>query len=882
MGRWSRLLRTLRSDRAADEIEEELVSHLEEAVAGGRDPDEARRALGGPARSREASRDIRMLPWLDALRADVRFGWRQLLKNRVTSSAAVLSLGLAMGACVGAFRLVDAVLLRPLPIAHPDRLFDLVRVGADAHGTPTEDDSCEYPLFLRMRDRVRDQADLIAISHASPADVSFAGEQETEKAYRQYVSGTMFGVFGLRPALGRLLTADDDVTPGASPNGVLSYDYWTRRFGRDTSVIGRTFHINIATYQIVGVAPAGFTGTEPGVPVDIFIPTIMNPQVTRADASWFRTFVSLRAGVRMGAVIEPLRATFQSTQVERAKTFVGLPPEYMRAFLGQTLVAQAAGAGVSFFQRSYTRALAALVGFVALVLLIACANISNLRLAQAAARSREMALRVSIGAGRGRLIQLMLVESALLAAAGAAVGTGVAWASAPLVVSQLNGPSNAIALALPIDWRVASFGVALTCAVALLFGLLPALRVSGTSALGALKGGLTAGSRRQTLDAPIAAQVAFCALVLLISGLFVSTFDRLSEEPIGFSPERLVTLDTIAQPSQPPAIWNDLVATLNAIPGVEAAAASQFALLSGEGSNGFIWINGAPTTNTLAYFLGVSPDWRRVMNIPLANGRDLRDTDQASGAAIVNEAFAKEYLPGRNPVGQWFERELGTSARPRYEIVGVVRNARYRNIREAMTPTAYVPLSVVGAGAQRPLAQATLVVRTSGADPTALVPVLRRAVRARAGFRVNDVRTQQDIDDAQIVRERLLAALAWFFAIVALALTAIGIYGVMFYTVQQSQHDIGIYRAIGAQAADIVSRVGRRVVIVLAAGTVTGLGVGLLVVRYLATLFYGVRATDIRQLAEPSLAIVVVGALAALPPVLRALRVSPTIVLRGE
>jgi putative ABC transport system permease protein len=381
MAWWSRLLRTLRPNRAVDEIEEELASHLQEAVAGGRDPVEARRRLGGWARSREASRDIRMLPWLDALRADVRFGWRQLLKNRVTSCAAILSLGLAMGACVGAFRLVDAVLLRPLRIAHPDRLFDLIRIGADAHGTPTEDDSCEYPLFLRMRDRVHDQADLIAISQAGPADVSFAGEQETEKAYRQYVSGTMFGVFDLLPALGRLLTADDDVTPGASPYGVLSYDYWTRRFGRDTSVIGRTFRIATTTYQIVGVAPAGFTGTEPGVPVDIFIPTMMNPLVTRADASWFRAFVSLRAGVRMGAVIEPLRATFQSTQVERAKTFVGLPPEYTRAFLSQTLVAQAAPAGVSFFQRSYTRALAALGGFVALVLLIACANISNLRIA---------------------------------------------------------------------------------------------------------------------------------------------------------------------------------------------------------------------------------------------------------------------------------------------------------------------------------------------------------------------------------------------------------------------------------------------------------------------------------------------------------------------
>lgn len=882
MSWWSRLARTFRPDRLSDELDEELASHLEEAVAHGRDPREARRALGGPARNRDASRDIKLLPWLDGLRADIRFGWRQVLKNRVTTAAAILSLGLAMGASIATFRVVDAVLLRPLPIAHPERLFDLVRLGTDPHGVPTEDDTCEYPLFLRMRDLVRDRADVIAVSFAFHVDVFYDGSQDVEKASRQFVSGTMFDVFGLRPAAGRLLTPDDDVAPGASPYAVLSYEYWTRRFGRDPSAIGRTLRVVGTSYQIVGVAPAGFTGTEPGVAVDFFVPTMMNPAVGRPDASWFRAMVALHPGVPMGNVLEPLRSTYQSYQEDRAKGFVGMPPEYMRAFLTHTIVARRAGAGVSSLQRNYARALAALAGFVALVLLIACTNIASLKIAQAAARSREMALRVSIGAGRGRLVQLILVENLIIALAAGGVGACVAWWAAPFVVSRLNPPANAITLALPIDWRLATFTLALTCAVAILFGVLPALRASGASPAAALKGGLADGPR-QSLHAPIAGQVAFCALVLFVAGLFVSTFDRLAAQPVGFAAENLIDLDTVAQPSQPPAVWSQLAADLAAVPGVTSTAVSMWALLSGEASNGLISVNGASATDVPAYFLGVSPGWIGVMKIPFVAGRDFRDTDQSPGAAIVNEAFAKEYFPGRDPVGLSFERQLGTATRPRYVIVGVVRNARYRNVREAITPTAYIPLATLdAAGRPRRLAEQTITVRTSVADPMLLAPALRRAVHQNAGFRVTAFQTQEEIDEAQTVRERLLAALAWFFSGVALALTAIGIYGVLYYTVQQRQREIGICRAIGAAGGDIVWRVTRRIALVLAAGTIAGLSAGLIVSRFLATLFYGVRATDPWQIGLPLIAVAAASALAAVPPVLRALWVSPTVILRGD
>jgi putative ABC transport system permease protein len=882
MAWWSRFARTFGRDRLAKEFDEELESHLEEAVAQGRDPIEARRALGGASQQREASLDVRTLPRLEAVLADGRFGWRQIRKNPITSAAAVLSLGLAMGACLAAFRIVDAVLLRPLPIAHPERLFLLVRHGVDAHGTPTEDDSCEYPVFVRMRDRVRDRADLLAISHASEVDVFYGSEADAEKAYRQFVSGSMFAAFGLQPAGGRLLSDQDDASPGASPYAVVSYDYWTRRFGRQSDTIGRTLRIGTTTFTIVGIAPPGFTGTEPGLSPDLFVPVSMNPMVRQEDSSWFRAFVRVHDGVTIDRVLAPLRVEFQSTQEMRAKGFVGLSPEYLRAFLDRTLVADRAATGVSGLQRTYAGALAVIAVFVGFVLLIACANIAALKLAQTSARSREMALRVSIGAGRGRLIQLLLIESALIALASAAIGVAIAWESAPVVVSRLNPASSRIWLDLPIDWRVTTFGIALTMAVALLFGIWPAVRAGATSPLGSLKGhGAPVGSRMTYL--PTAVQVAFCAFVLLIGGLLVATLDRLSHLPTGFTADRLVNLEAVAQPGQLPMLWDQVAADLRALPGVESAAIAGWPLLSGNGSNGFIWVNGAPTTDTLAYFLGVSPGWTKAMGIPFVDGRDFRDDDRSPGVAIVNEAFAKEFFRGRTAVGQSFERQLGSATRPRYQIIGVVKDARYRNLREPITPTAYIPFSALDAtGALRQMASATFVVRGVRDDVGALVPALRRVVQARSGFRVSAVETQRDIDDGLTVRERLLAMLAWFFSIVALALTAIGVYGVLHYSVQRRQREIGICRAIGAPSADIAWRITSRIAVVLASGAVVGIALGLVAVRSLTALLFGVQPTDPQQLAIPLVAIVGSAVLAATPPVLRAIRVNPTVVLRAD
>jgi putative ABC transport system permease protein len=875
----SRIANVFRADRLSREIDEELQTHIEAAIEEGRDPAEARKAFGSALRRREESRDIRIVPWLDSLRADAVFGWRQIKKKKVTSAAAVLSLGLAIGACTAAFRLIDALLLRPLPIAHPEQMYALARRGTDPAGTSVTFDGWAYPAFQWMRAAVRGQAELIAVSYALQADVTYRSDQETEKAYLQYVSGWMFDSFGLRPAAGRLLTANDDLEPGAHPYAVLSYDYWKRRFGKDPAAIGRSLRIGGDPYEIIGVAPEPFTGTEPGTVTDIFVPTMMNPGATHDDMVWHRTLARVKPGVALGPLCAKLDATSLAFERERARSFHGMSRRDIDRFLAQTVVLEPAGGGASHLQSSYRRPLVALGVLVGLVLLIACANVANLMTAQAAARAREMALRVSIGAGRWRLVQLVLVESAWIAFMAAAAGGFFAWWSAPFVVSRINPPDNPARLSLPLDWRVPAFELALTLAVACLFGLAPALRASAIHPARALKGGSDPHSRRRSMHALIALQVAFCFLVLFGAGLFAATFDRLSHQPMGFSAGRLLTLDTVAQGAQPPVYWDQVADGLRSVPGVESVALAGWSLLGGNSWNGFVSVNGAPPGPVLAYFLNVSPSWLDTMKIPLISGRDFRPGDRSPGAAIVNEAFVKQFFSGARPLGATIAK--GTS---RYEVVGVTRDAPYRNIREPALPVVYVPFNSIDAkGVTQPVKTSTFLVRTAGANPLALAAAVRREVsRVRPDFRVSNLRTQEDLVLAQTVRERLLAMLGLFFAMVALLLAGIGLYGVLDYSVLERRREIGIRMAIGAQPAEIARRVTSDVFAMVAAGSVAGIVLCMYSVGYVKTLLYNVKATDPVVPALVWLTISLAALAAAVPAVARAVRTDPVQALRAE
>jgi putative ABC transport system permease protein len=884
MSLWSRIGNVLRGDRLNREIDEELEAHIAEAITHGRDPIEARRAFGSELRHRENSRDVRLVAWLESLRSDAIFGWRQLNKTKVTSLAAILSLALAIGACTSAFRLIDALLLRPLPVSNPERLYDLSRQGIGPEGKPQTFDGWAYPAFELMRAAVKDQAELFAVSYAEPVDLTYKSDEEIEKAYLQYVSGWTFSTLGLRPALGRVFTENDDLKPGAHPYAVLSHDYWTHRFGQDSKVIGRTFRMGNELYEIAGVAEAPFTGTEPGMMVDIFVPTMMHPGATHKDWTWHRTLAVVKPGAALEPIRQKLEATSYAFEAERAKGFRGMRQEDIDHFLDQRLLLEPAATGVSELQSETRRPLAVLGVLVGLVLLIACANVANLMTAQASARAREMAVRVSIGGGRWRLVQLVLVQSAWLALLAAAVGGLFAWWSGPFVVSMINPPDNPARLVLPADWRVLGFGLGVALGVTLLFGLAPALRASSVNPVSALKGGEDPHSKRRLMHVLVAVQVAFCFLVLFVAGLFVTTFQRLSHQPTGFSADRLLVVDTVAKTPQSQEFWGQVAEHLRGVQGVETVALADSALLGGGSWNNFISVNGGPPNGVLSYMRAVSPGWLEAMKIQLIDGRDFRPGDTHPGAALVNETFAKTYFDGVDPVGKTFDLNMDEGLRLRYEIVGLVGDVRYKSLREPILPQFYVPFrSIDKKGQPGKRGSGILLVRTSGSNPRALAGVFREEIpRARPEFRVSRIRTQLEINQSHTVRERVLATLVLFFAIVALLLAGVGLYGVLHYSVLQRRREIGIRIAVGAQAGGIARLVTMDVFAMVLVGAVVGVGLGMLSVRYVESLFYQVRATDLQMLALPSLAILAGALLAALRPVIQAVRIDPASMLRAE
>ncbi|HKE21716.1 MAG TPA: ADOP family duplicated permease [Bryobacteraceae bacterium] len=876
MSLWSRIANVFRRDSLNRDIEEELQSHLAEAIAEGRDRAEARRAFGTLSSHRERSRDIRLIPWLESLYDDLVFGWRQIVKRKTTSAAAILSLALAIGACLAAFRLMDAMLWRPLPISAPERLYVLSKQFRRTDVKVDPGDNFEYPLFRQMRARVKGQAELIAVSGADRIDLTYGSDEETEKAYQQYVSGWMFHSFGIRPALGRVFSENDDLTPGAHPYAVLSYEYWKRRFAEDPTVLGRTLRTGSDVYEIIGVAEGPFTGTEPGRATDIFLSTMMmkNDAIVRSDYQWFRIFVQLGTGVSAPLISDELQPIFREFVEERAKVSVGSPRA--ATLLRQLkLVMNPAPAGVSGLQKEYGPALFVLGVLVMLVLLIACANVANLMTAQATARRREIALRVSIGAGRLRLVQLVVVECAWLAFLAAGIGAGFAWWAAPLVVGMIGTPDNPVRLILPSDWRVLGFGVAMALGCTILFGLAPALRASAVKPVSALKGG-DPQTRQRMMRLLVAAQVAFCALVLFVAGLFMATSERLSRQPMGFSAERLLTLETVTPHPLPDVLWSQVAEHLRTVPGVEASALCEWPLMTGGSWNGFISVNGAAPSPVASYFLSVSPEWRAMMKIPLLQGRDFRPDDTQPGSALVNEAFVRQYLVTGSPVGRSFDVVLNEGHRVHYQIVGVVGDARYRDMRDPMRPTAYFPF-------QGNYSRATFLIRTISANPLAIASAVRAEVpRARPGFRVSNIRTQTALIEQHTGRERLLSILALFFAVVALSLAGVGLYGVLDYSVLRQQREIGIRMAIGAKPTVIAQGLVLHLLALVLEGSLIGIILGFVSARFIETLLFEVTATDVGLLALPMATIFALALLAALPAIVRAVRTDPATALHLE
>jgi predicted permease len=452
---------------------------------------------------------------------------------------------------------------------------------------------------------------------------------------------------------------------------------------------------------------------------------------------------------------------------------------------------------------------------------------------------------------------------------------------------MINPPDNPARLLLPADWRVLGFAAALALMVTLLFGLAPAFRASAVRPVSALKGAQDSHSQRRLMNSLVAAQVAFCFLVHLVAGLFVSSFTRMANQPAGFNAERVLVLDTVAKSPQPHPNWDHVLEKLRSTAGVESAGLSRWALMSGSGWNQDVWANGRSPDGSIAnpYFHAISPGWLDTMKIPLLDGRDFRAGETYPDVAIVNQAFARHYFDGENPVGKSFEKMQGRTTRVRVAIVGYVADARYANMREPIRPTVYVPFRrfVQDDGVLESPDRGTFVVRTAAAEPLQLASILRHAVpQARSEFRVSNMRTQAELVRMHTLRERLLAVLSLFFAGVALLLAAVGLYGVLDYLVVQRRREIGIRLALGARPGHIASHLTTEVFFMLVAGATVGLGLGVASEKYIGALLYQVKTTDFTIWIAPVVTVVTAAVLASVPPIIRAMRIDPVTMIRAE
>jgi predicted permease len=887
----SRFLNVVKRDRLARDLDDEIQFHLaaraEELMHTGMSlrqaKEQAIRRFGNPLVLRESSTDIKLLPRLESILLDVGFGLRLCRKNKVATAAAVLSLSLGIGACTAAFSMIDALIFRPLPVNDPQRL---VYAVFREPGDPEDDASFNYPLFERMRDASRAHVQLFGMSYQSRREAVFDDSSgQPEKVYAQWISGTAFPILGVKAALGRLLTASDDVKPGRHPVAVLSYDFWSRRFGRNPAVLGRWVTIREKQLQVVGVTEKGFTGVEPGVHTDLWAPNMMwdEEAIVSRGWEWFRIWGRLLPGVTLDQARAILQTVFTSFRREQASGMRADEPRgHVERIVNTPLDLRSAANGPSGLRQGFATPLCVLGITAMLVLLIACSNVASLLIARAAARAREMALRLSIGAGRGRLIQQMLVESSLLSAASCLFGVLVAIKAGPLILDMLSTSQRIVRLDLRLDWRVLLFLTASGTLTTFLFGLAPALRASAVSPNGAIKSGGAKQTTRIGVFRPlVAAQTAFSFLVLFVAGLFLASFAKLAHTDLGFDRENLVIADVEAKDLRQfgpnsLATWRLLLERLRETTGIQSASLSGWALFEGSTGTASIRVPGRAVEPLQPHYLPVSPRFLETMGIRLLDGRDFdwRDSQPESSAVIINESFARRYFPGEFPLGKRFFTVEKAGVLAAQDVVGVAADAKYASIRAAIRPTVYEPL--------RASRWAALQVRTH-LEPAVLTTLLRNELpRVHPAFRMTSVTLQSRLVDNTLVQERLLALLGGFFSIVAIVLVAVGLYGILSYSVVQRTREIGIRVALGARPSRVVGLVLSEVGLVTALGVGLGLAAGITASRFIVALLYEVQPSNIWSITAPLVSLLVTGSLAVLVPALRAVRVEPTTALRYE
>jgi predicted permease len=869
--------------RRESDLQRELRNHLDLETAETGDRTAARRVFGNVALVQEETRATWGWAWLDRLVGDLRFAARVFRHSPAFTAVAVLSLALGIGANTAIFTLIDALIYKQLPVRDPGGLYFLGKQLVDG-----VDPAFYYGTYDRLRHQQPFFEELAAYSMVR---LNVSVDNDSESTIGQLVSGNYYQVLAVAPVAGRLFTAADDRVPGGHPVAVISYGYWQRRFSGAPGTIGRKVLIDGTPFTIVGVTPPGFLGVEVGSAFDVSVPVMMQPQVmpdrenwlvrSSNTVDWLMVFGRLKPGVTVAQATSGIGTILYNIQRELIAEIGS--PKWARDWLESKFVLIPGGAGLSQLRRQFTQPLCVLLALAGVVLLIACANVANLLLARATARRREMALRLAIGASRGRLIRQLLVESAVLSAAGGVLGIVFAYWGSGVMITFLSVGRPMIALDLQPDERVLGFLLGVCLLTAVLFGLFPAIRAARLDLTPALKAGGRAATPQQSAGKVLSVlQVAFSMVLVIGAALLIRTVLRLDDIDGGFARDRVFTVALAPRGSDQkntngPRLhrqYSDLLARVQSIPGVAAASLAGLPPAMQLQQSTYRTDDG---TAFRAASTQIYPGYFGVLGSAVLEGRDFGPADLMDSAqyvAIVNQTLARRVFGTEHALG----KRIMCRGRNLCEVIGVVRDVPYSTLKRAPESTLYMTFLQAPTGR----GQMHLIVRTAG-DRSALVSQLRREVAATdpqlPAFVIRTLATEMD---AALIRERLLALLSTVFGGLAVLLAAIGIYGVIAYSVGRRTQEIGVRMALGARPGEVRGLVMRETLKLAGLGVVIGIPCAIAATRLIAGFLYGASGADPLVLAGGAAFLLLIGVIAAWAPAARAARIDPVTSLRYE
>jgi predicted permease len=893
-----RLIGVFLKRKREQELEEEIRSHLdmqiEDNIRQGISPDQARyaalRSFGGVDQIKEAYRDRRSLPVVETTLQDLRYATRVLRRSPGYTLVVVLTLAVGIGANTAIFSLVDAVLIKMLPVRSPEQL-----VAIDTFNQRGERNNFSYPIFEQLRDRTQTFTGVFAaLDGTATMDMTGpAPDAQPLQAEVQLVSGEYFPILGVNATAGRTLTVEDNKVPGAHPVAVISYGFWLRQLEGDASIIGKGITLKSQPFTIIGVTPPEFFGESVGRAPDIWVPLMMQPQFDRGESflqqpnrGWLRVMARLEPGETK--VQAQAALTVWLSQVQSDAGELGRNARRIR-----NVEVVTGSKGLSQTRDKFSKQLWIMMAVVSLLLLITCANVANLLLVRATVRAKEVAVRLAIGAGRWRLVRQFLTESLLLAFAGGVLGLLFAsWGSRVLLVLASEG-----AAPIPIDvspnLRILSFTMLVALITAVLFGLMPALSSTRQDVNTTLKMSAVVSPQLSLSRLLVIVQVALSLLLITGAGLFVQTLRNLRNRDLGFAADKVLQVRIDARSAgykddQLPDLYQRLLEAVTSAPGIESASMSDSGFRTGSSQTCCVAVEGyTPSANEDRQIRtdGVAPGYFDTMGLPILLGREFQPQDcnpqdkqsddkprESPKVAIINEAMARYYFGEANPIGKHFG--WGDPPKIKYdiEIIGVAKNAIYGNLREETSSLIYFPTR----------RGSLLVVRAAGA-PESVAASIGREIRAiDKNLVISGIKTIPQLVDQALILENLLAKLSSFFGVLALLLAAIGLYGVMAYAVVRRTKEIGIRMALGAQPGRVRWMVMRETLRLVLIGVLIGVPTAFAATRLISSLLYGLTSTNPIAVSLAILLMVVIATLAGYLPARRASQVNPMIALKYE